>query len=259
MPSSSIHVVTDGKISFIYGCLLFCCLVAQRLKRLPAMRETRVRSLGWEDPLEKEVAPHCNILAWRIPWREEPGRHSPRGCKESDTTELLHFHSSVACACVCVCCIFIHLGHVDHFHILAVVIMLQWTQGCIYLFRFMFFFSSDKYLKVLGWPKMSFSFFSIRCYGKPWMNFLANPIELLHQLEILSSIFKENFKMFFTVVEAVYIPTNTTRVILTLWSYWGPGVLILTLVTYCLSGSNSTYLGRKEKVMEEWWQSQSSE
>ena len=103
MPSSSIHVVTDGKISFIYGCLLFCCLVAQRLKRLPAMRETRVRSLGWEDPLEKEVAPHCNILAWRIPWREEPGRHSPRGCKESDTTELLHFHSSVACACVFVC------------------------------------------------------------------------------------------------------------------------------------------------------------
>ena len=96
-------------------------------------------------------------------------------------------------------------------------------------------------------------------YRKAWMNFLANPIELLHQLEILSSIFKENFKMFFTVVEAVYIPTNTIRVILTLWSYWGPGVLILTLVTYCLSGSNSTYLGRKEKFMEEWWQSQSSE
>lgn len=58
------------------------------------------------------------------------------------------------------------------------------------------------------------------------MNFLANPIELLHQLEILSSIFKETFKLFFTVVEAVYIPTNTTRVILTLWSYWDPGVLI---------------------------------
>ena len=49
-------------------------LVAQRLKRLPAMRETWVRSLGWEDPLEKEMATHSNTLAWKIPWMEEPGR-----------------------------------------------------------------------------------------------------------------------------------------------------------------------------------------
>ena len=49
-------------------------LVAQRLKRLPAMWETWVRSLGWEDPLEKEMATHSSILAWRIPWTEEPGR-----------------------------------------------------------------------------------------------------------------------------------------------------------------------------------------
>ena len=48
-------------------------LVAQRLKRLPTMRETQVRSLGWEDPLEKEMATHSSILAWRIPWIEEPG------------------------------------------------------------------------------------------------------------------------------------------------------------------------------------------
>ena len=48
-------------------------LVAQRLKRLPPMRETWVRSLGWEDSLEKEMATHSNILAWRIPWTEEPG------------------------------------------------------------------------------------------------------------------------------------------------------------------------------------------
>ena len=47
-------------------------LVAQRLKRLPAMRETWVRSLGQEDPLEKEMATHSSILAWRIPWTEEP-------------------------------------------------------------------------------------------------------------------------------------------------------------------------------------------
>ena len=48
-------------------------LVAQRLKRLPAMQETWVQSLGWEDPLEKEMATHSRILAWRIPWMEEPG------------------------------------------------------------------------------------------------------------------------------------------------------------------------------------------
>ena len=48
-------------------------LVVQRLKRLPAMRETWVRSLVWEDSLEKEMATHSSILAWRIPWTEEPG------------------------------------------------------------------------------------------------------------------------------------------------------------------------------------------
>ena len=48
-------------------------LVAKRLNRLPAVQETCVRSLGWNDPLEKEMATHSSILAWRIPWTEEPG------------------------------------------------------------------------------------------------------------------------------------------------------------------------------------------
>ena len=48
-------------------------LVAQRLKRLPAMRETWVQSLGREDPLKKEMAANSSILAWRTPWMEEPG------------------------------------------------------------------------------------------------------------------------------------------------------------------------------------------
>ena len=66
--------------------------MAQRLKLLPAMQETWVRSLGWEDPLEKEMATHSSILAWRIPWTEEHGGlHSPWGRKESDTTERLSF------------------------------------------------------------------------------------------------------------------------------------------------------------------------
>ena len=68
--------------------------MVQRLKRLPTMRETWVQSLGQEDPLEKEMATHSSILAWRIPWTEEPGGlYSPRGRKESDTTERLHFLS----------------------------------------------------------------------------------------------------------------------------------------------------------------------
>ena len=71
-------------------------LVAQRLKRLPAMQETCVRSLGQEDPLEKEMATHSSILAWKIPWMEEPGGYSPQGHKESDMTEQLHFSLPLA-------------------------------------------------------------------------------------------------------------------------------------------------------------------
>ena len=52
---------------------------AQLVKNLPAMQETLVRFLGWEDPLEKGMATHSGILAQRITWREEPGRYSPWG------------------------------------------------------------------------------------------------------------------------------------------------------------------------------------
>ena len=54
-------------------------LVAQTVKRLPAMWETWVQSLGREDPLEKEIATHSSTLAWRIPWTEEPGRLQSMG------------------------------------------------------------------------------------------------------------------------------------------------------------------------------------
>ena len=53
-------------------------LVAQMVKNPPAMQETQVRSLGWEDPLEKGMATQSSILAWRISWIEEPGGYSPR-------------------------------------------------------------------------------------------------------------------------------------------------------------------------------------
>ena len=57
----------------------YSCLVAQLVKNLPAVHETWVGSLGWEDPLEKGKATHSSILAWRIPWTEEPGRLQSRG------------------------------------------------------------------------------------------------------------------------------------------------------------------------------------
>ena len=59
--------------------LLRTSLVAQTVKRLPIMRETWVRSLGQEDALEKEMAAHSSILAWKIPWTEEPGRLQSMG------------------------------------------------------------------------------------------------------------------------------------------------------------------------------------
>ena len=60
------------RIAFDYG-FHRASLVAQRLKHLPAVRETWVRSLGQEDPLEKEMATHSSTIAWEIPWTEEPG------------------------------------------------------------------------------------------------------------------------------------------------------------------------------------------
>ena len=78
-------------LRFVSLKLGWASLVAQRLKHLPGMLETWVRSLGQEDPLEKEMATHSSILAWRIPWRQEPCRLQSMG-SESDTTERLHFH-----------------------------------------------------------------------------------------------------------------------------------------------------------------------
>ena len=78
-------------ILFIYAFPL----VAQSVKSLPAMQETWVQSLGREDPLEEEMATHSSVLAWRIPWTEEPGRLQSMGSQQSDTTERLSTHTHV--------------------------------------------------------------------------------------------------------------------------------------------------------------------
>ena len=62
-------------------------LVAQRLKRLSPMRKTQVRSLGREDPLEKEMVTHSSILDWRIPWMEELGRLQSTGSQRVDSLD----------------------------------------------------------------------------------------------------------------------------------------------------------------------------
>ena len=72
---------------FICMCvIIWASLVAQSVKNLPAMQETWVRSLGQEDPLEKGMATHSSILAWRIPWTEEPGGLQSMG-SQRDMTE----------------------------------------------------------------------------------------------------------------------------------------------------------------------------
>ena len=66
--------------------------MAQMVKHLSTMRETRVRSLDQEDPLEKEMAIHSSTIAWKIPWTEESGRLQSWGHKELDTTERIYFN-----------------------------------------------------------------------------------------------------------------------------------------------------------------------
>ena len=83
-------------IFLVYWHLSVALLVAQMVKRLPTMWETRVQSLGWEDPLEKEIATHSSTLAWKIPWTRSLVGYSLWGHKESDTTLCIWFsHTSI--------------------------------------------------------------------------------------------------------------------------------------------------------------------
>ena len=93
------YICMDGYICvYIYTHI---CMVFPRdlvVKNLPAMQVTQVQSLGWEDPLEKGMATHSSILAWRIPWTAETVGYSSWSCKELDTTEQLTH--SVSCICI---------------------------------------------------------------------------------------------------------------------------------------------------------------
>ena len=86
---------------FSYGLSIapLASLVAQTVKNLPAMRETWIQSLGWEDPLEEGMATHSSILAWRIPTTEEPGRKELDMTKQLSTCYIIY---SYVCVGVCV-------------------------------------------------------------------------------------------------------------------------------------------------------------
>ena len=77
--SQSYLIKINNKNRKQYNGLLITSLVAQTVKRLPTLQETRVQSLGWEDLLEKEMATHSSILVWKIPWMEEPDRLQSMG------------------------------------------------------------------------------------------------------------------------------------------------------------------------------------
>ena len=70
--------------------------MAQMVKNLPTKRDTPVQSLGWEDPLEKSMATNSSILAWSIPWTEEPGGLQSMGCKQSGITNTFTFTTKLS-------------------------------------------------------------------------------------------------------------------------------------------------------------------
>ena len=95
MPSN--HLIFCRPLCVNIPQFIRASLVVQTVKNLPAVWETQVWALGWEDPLEKEMATHSSILAWRIPWTKRSlVGYSPWACKESDTTKwLTHTHHSL--------------------------------------------------------------------------------------------------------------------------------------------------------------------
>ena len=85
----------DPKVSqntLLHDIWCYITLVAQMVKNLPAMWETWVQSLGWEDPLEQGIASHSSILAWRIPWIEKPSRLQSMGSQSQTRLSDFHFH-----------------------------------------------------------------------------------------------------------------------------------------------------------------------
>ena len=89
----ALKLVSDLSEATYSYCWTLLTLVAPMVKRLPTMQETRVQSLGWEDPLEKGMATHSSILAWRLPWTQEPGGLQSMGSQSrTRLSDFTHTH-----------------------------------------------------------------------------------------------------------------------------------------------------------------------
>ena len=84
---SSLPHEEQNLLMILHNLLAEASLVAQMVKSPPAMQKTQICSPGWKDPLQKGVAIHSSILAWRVPWTQEPSGYSSYGSKDLDTTE----------------------------------------------------------------------------------------------------------------------------------------------------------------------------
>ena len=101
LQSRSCHLFTNSTelLPFPSHIFMGASLIAQLVNHLPAMQKTRVRLLGQEDPLEKEMATHSTTLAWRILWTEELDRLQSMGSQESDRTQRLNHHHQNIYSC----------------------------------------------------------------------------------------------------------------------------------------------------------------
>ena len=128
-PGISVTCVLDPETTPICPKALQGSLVAQRLKRLPPMRETWVQSLGWEDHLEKEMVTHSSIFAWRIPWTEEPGRLQSMGSQSQ--TRLSDFTSFHFTSCLWSHCLMLGSSAYETFCVLSksgVSVSILWSS-----------------------------------------------------------------------------------------------------------------------------------
>ena len=147
------------------------------------MQETWVQSLVWEDTLEKEMATHSSILAWRIAWTEEPGGLQSIGCKESDTTEWLTQHNIPLCICITSSLsIYLLMDDIGLSSISWLLkIMLRWTMHVS--FQISGFVFSDMY---------------------PGVDFLGCMVALV-------LVFRSLHTTSFIVASQIYIPTNSVQ------------------------------------------------